>query len=79
MKSGCSRNTRRRIKIGDEPAGTSRAQRESGTGQHRLLDHILIIAAAAYLIWIGLVGIGTGGHATADLVFEGRPWLLLTS
>lgn len=54
-------------------------RRENVPGQNRLLDRVLIVAAAAYLIWVGLVGIGTGGHATADLVFEGRPWLLLTS
>lgn len=43
------------------------------------LDIFLIAAAVAYLAWVGLIGTGAGGHATADLVFEGRPWLLVTS
>lgn len=50
----------------------------SGRSYDRL-DYVLIAAAVVYLIWVGLIGTGAGGHATADLVFEGRPWLLLTS
>ncbi|MBK5110249.1 MAG: hypothetical protein JJE10_02650 [Thermoleophilia bacterium] len=45
----------------------------------RLLDRILIAAAGVYLVWIAAVGAGSGWHATADLVFEGRVWLLLSS
>lgn len=45
----------------------------------RTLDIVLIISALSYLLWTGLIGTSAGAHSSADLVFDGRVWLLASS